>query len=73
MVLALSNHLKVCSCLARWYCDELGLARFDVLLELDGADLRREPLEVRKTYSRLSRARAATGYVATSSWHTTAG
>jgi bifunctional non-homologous end joining protein LigD len=46
-------------------CDEHGLARFDVLrrrrneaaaflyafdlLELDGADLRREPLEVRKT------------------------
>ena len=46
-------------------CDERGLARFDVLrrrrneamaflyafdlLELDGADLRREPIEVRKT------------------------
>ena len=55
-------------------CDERGLARFDVLrrrrneadaflyafdlLELDGTDLRREPLEVRKARWRASCARA---------------
>jgi bifunctional non-homologous end joining protein LigD len=57
-------------------CDERGLARFDVLqrrrnevdaflyafdlLVLDGTDLRREPIEVRKA-TLASSARAATG------------
>jgi ATP-dependent DNA ligase len=55
------NHLKVRSCLIDGEvrcCDERGLAVFHVLrrrqnedfdlLELDGADTRREPIEVRK-------------------------
>jgi bifunctional non-homologous end joining protein LigD len=58
-------------------CDERGLARFDVLrrrrneavaflyafdlLELNGDDLRREPIEVRKATLASILARAATG------------
>jgi bifunctional non-homologous end joining protein LigD len=57
------NHFKVRSCLIDGEvvcCDDRGLARFDVLrrrrnevdafdlLELNGTDLRREPIEVRK-------------------------
>ena len=41
--------------------------------ELDGTDLRREPLEVRKATLASICARAATGYVSTSTWTTTAG
>jgi bifunctional non-homologous end joining protein LigD len=67
LVVAAVNHLKVRSCLIHGevvFCDEHGLARFDVLrrrrnevdaclyafdlLELDGTDLRREPIETRK-------------------------
>jgi ATP-dependent DNA ligase len=68
LVVEAVNHLRVRSVLIDGevvFCDEHGLARFDVLrrrrneavaflyafdlLELDGVDLRREPLEVRKT------------------------
>jgi ATP-dependent DNA ligase len=60
-------------------CDERGLARFDVLrrrrnevdgflyafdlLELDGTDLRREPLEVRKATLTSTLRKSHHGYV----------
>jgi ATP-dependent DNA ligase len=69
-------------------CDERGLARFDVLrrrrneataflygfdlLELDGADMRSEPIEVRKRRWRASCARRVMAFASTSIWNTTA-
>src|SRR3954462_3420513 len=70
-------------------CDERGVAVFHVLrrrrnepeaflyafdlLELDGTDLRREPIEVRRQRSQASCGKAATACAGTSTWSTTAG
>ena len=67
-------------------CDERGLARFDVLrrrrneaaaflyafdlLELDGTDLRREPIEVRKATLASILRKARRGFGSTNTWRT---